>query len=70
MKAEMTSYVMFNGVPTCGTTPKKQQASEMVAQTLVRPALPHLPPPCPAGINPASSPYQSALGHDISAKVN
>jgi len=70
VKAEMASYVMFNGVQTSGTTPKKQQASEMVAQTLVRPALPHLPPPCPAGINPASSPYQSALGHDISAQLS
>ena len=50
-------------------TPKKQQASKMVAQTLVRPAPLPLPQPCPACVNPSSSPYQSALGHDISTQV-
>ena len=77
---------MVNGLETSGTTPKKQQASEMVAQaifnikkqqaskmvaqTLVRPAPPLLPPPCPASINPSSSPYQSALANDIISQVN
>ena len=70
--SEITSKVMMSEVQTSSgeTTPKKQQASEMVAQTLVRPTLPPLPPPCPASINPASSPYQSALAHDISAQVS
>ena len=73
---KLTSHAMMSEVQTSAgtTTPKKLQASEMVAQTLVRPTLPPLPPPCPASINPAavpaSSPYQSALAHDISAQVS
>jgi len=66
----MASHRILIEVQTSGTTPTKQQASEMVAQTLVRPAPPPLPPPCPASINPKSSPYQSALGHDINAQLS
>ena len=64
-----SALVIVHEVEAFGTTPKKQQASEMVAQTLVRPAPPLLPPPCPASINPSSSPYQSALANDIISEV-
>jgi len=65
-----SALVIVHGVEAFGTTPKKQQASEMVAQTLVRPAPPLLPPPCPASINPSSSPYQSALANEIISQVS
>ena len=44
----LPSKVMnFNAVPSADLNSNKQQASEMVAQVLIRPTLPPLPLPCP-----------------------
>ena len=44
----LSSKIMnFNAVPSADLNSSKQQASEMVAQVLIRPTLPPLPLPCP-----------------------